>query len=189
MIARFLRRPAGAAEWAADALRAVGVLGVVVAGFGWSLTDAGILALALPALALPRFLGVHAGFDLVYSVTVLVAVWSNVLGLYRTVAGWDLVVHFACTGVIALMLYLFAGRLGIVGDPLGSRLPVRVPLTVVPLIGLAISAVWEMMEWIGYTFVSDDIFVTYVDTIGDMAAGGLGAVVAGVVAARRRMVE
>src|SRR3546814_235091 len=141
MIARFLRPPAGLAEWVADAVRAVGVLSVVIAGLGWSLTGAGILALTLPALVLPRFLGVRPGLDIVYGVTVLVAAWSNVLGLYRTVAGWDLVVHFACTGVIALMLYLLAARLGIVGDPQGTALPARVPLTVVPLIGLAISEI------------------------------------------------
>lgn len=189
MIARFLRRPTGVTEWAADTLRAVGVLSVAVAALGWTITDAGILALALPALFLPRFLGVRAGFDLGYGITVLVAAWSNVLDLYRTVEGWDLVVHFACTGVIALVLYVLAVRLRVVGHPGGGELPARIPLTVVPVTGLAISAVWEMIEWAGYTFVSEDIFVAYVDTIGDMAAGGLGAIAAGVVASRLRLVE
>jgi hypothetical protein len=45
--------------------------------------------------------------------------------------------------------------------------------------GLAGSAVWEMVEWLGKTFISTDIFVAYDDTIGDMAVGGLGALCAG----------
>jgi hypothetical protein len=36
-----------------------------------------------------------------------------------------------------------------------------------------------MVEWLGKTYVSSSIFVAYDDTIGDMAVGGLGALVAG----------
>jgi hypothetical protein len=46
-------------------------------------------------------------------------------------------------------------------------------------LGLAVSALWEMVEWAGYTFISDRIYVTYDDTISDMAIGGLGALLAG----------
>ncbi len=55
------------------------------------------------------------------------------------------------------------------------------------MIGLAASAVWEMIEWAGRTFVTDEIFVTYEDTIGDMAMGGLGALAAGVLVAVVRL--
>jgi uncharacterized membrane protein YjdF len=189
MIERFLRRPTTGGAWAADVVRVAGAVSVLVAGLGWSIIDAGILALALPALLLPRFVGVRPGLDVIYGVSVLVAAWSNVLELYTSVPGWDLVVHFVCTGVIALVLYLLAGRLDIVRDALRTRPPARIPLVLVTVTGLAISAVWEMIEWAGYTFISDDIFVAYVDTIGDMAAGGLGALVAGAIAARVRLLE
>lgn len=186
---RFLRRPATAGEWAADALRVAGLVSVVVAGIGWSITDAGILAFALPALVLPRFLGVRPGFDLVACVSVLVAAWSNVLDLYRSIPGWDLLVHFECTGVLALMLYVLAGRLRIVPGVPDAQLMARIPIVLVTMTGLALSALWEMVEWAGYTFITDDIFVAYVDTIGDMAAGGLGALAAGIIAARVRVAE
>ncbi|WP_017202455.1 hypothetical protein [Microbacterium algeriense] len=39
----------------------------------------------------------------------------------------------------------------------------------------------------GRTFVTDEIFVTYEDTIGDMALGGLGALAAGVLVAFVRL--
>lgn len=187
MIAAFLRRPRGAAEFAADAVRVIGLLSVVVAAIRWSPTDAGILAFALPALVLPRFLGARPGFDVMFGLVVLVAAWSNVLDLYRTVPGWDLLVHGVCTGVLGAMVYLLLARLR-VAPLLGQKgFRRRIPIIIVPAIGLAASALWEMVEWFGYTFINDAIFVTYADTIGDMALGGVGAVLAGLVVAHVRI--
>ncbi|MBD7956236.1 DUF2238 domain-containing protein [Microbacterium sp. Sa4CUA7] len=183
----FLRPPSGALEIIADLLRTIGVLSVIGAAIWSTATDAGILALALPALMVPRFIGARAAFDIVYSVTVLVAAWSNVIDLYRTVDNWDLILHFSCTAVLAAMAYLVLVRFAIVADPQAPGSLARTPLVVVPALGLAASAVWEMIEWVGYAFITDEIFVTYQDTIGDMAVGALGAVVAGIVVARVRL--
>ncbi|MGD8195481.1 hypothetical protein ACEXQB_013400 [Herbiconiux sp. P18] len=180
MIARFLRRPHGAAEWVADAVRVVGLLSVVAAFVGWSVTDAGILALVLPALLVPRFVGVHPLFDVGYGVTLLVAAWSNVFDLYTRVWWWDLVVHFACTGVIAALVYLLLARVGMLAAPGSQGFSLATSLVFCATFGLAGSAVWEMIEWLGKTYVSPAISVEYGDTIGDMTIGGLGAVVAGV---------
>jgi hypothetical protein len=68
--------------------------------------------------------------------------------------------------------------------PTGRR---RTPIVVATIAGLALSAVWEMVEWFGYRFITDAIFVTYDDTIGDMMAGGAGALLVGVVASRFRL--
>lgn len=183
----FLRPPRGVAEYIADALRVVGVLSVIVAAIWSTPTDAGILALALPAVMLPRALGMRPGFDIVVSATVLVAAGSNVLDLYRTVTGWDLVVHFVCTGVIAAAGYLVLARCGVVPAQDAVGFAKRTAIVICTTLGLAVSAVWEMVEWAGRTFVTTEIFVTYQDTIGDMAMGGLGAVVAGCVVAYIRL--
>lgn len=184
----FLRPPSTPGEWLADALRVLGVLGVIAAAIWLKPTDAGIAALALPALMLPRMLGLAVWFDLTACATVLVAAWSNVFDLYRTVAGWDLVLHFLCTGVLAVVAAVILTRTGIV--PLtttarssGSAHRRRSAVVLLPLTALAISAVWELIEWLGWKFLSDDIFVTYQDTIGDMAFGGLGGIAAGILLA------
>lgn len=182
MIENFLRPPRTPLAYLADALRIVGLLSVVAAAVWWQPTDAGILAFALPALLLPRFVGVRPGFDIAFAVTVLVAAWSNVLDLYTSVDGWDLLVHFVATGVVAAMCYLWLARLHVVSDP-ATPPGARAPLVLVPAVGLALSALWEMVEWIGYTFISDEIFVEYTDTISDMAIGGLGALLAGILVA------
>jgi hypothetical protein len=187
MKANFLRRPHGAGEYAADALRVAGLLSVLLAAVVFQPTDAGVLAFALPALLLPRFVGARAWFDIASCATVLVAAWSNVIDLYTSVAGWDLVVHFACTGVLAVIVYLGLSRLRVVPDRRARGSLRRTPVVVATAIGLAISALWEMVEWAGWRFISDEIYVAYQDTIGDMAVGGLGALLGGVLIALVRI--
>lgn len=179
----FLRPPHSVADYAADALRLVGVLCVVAAAIWSTPTDAGILALALPALMLPRMLGMRAWIDITVCATVLVAAGSNVLDLYRMVTGWDLVVHFVCTGVIAATGYVLLARVRVVPAQDAAGYTRRTAIVICTLLGLAASAVWEMIEWAGRTFITAEIFVTYQDTIADMAVGGVGALLAGVVVA------
>ena len=189
MIRRFLRPPRGAGEWTADGIRMLGPLSVVAGFVWWTPADAGVLALALVGLVLPRFVGVRPGLDIAFCVTVLVAAWSNVLLLYQTVPGWDLVVHFVFTGMVAVMAYLLLARLGLVPLPLAPGTRRATPILLVTSLALALSAVWEMLEWIGWKFISRAIFVAYEDSIGDMAAGGLGGLFAGLLVARVRLLE
>lgn len=176
----FFHRPATPGEWLADAVRVIAVLSVVVAAIRYSPTDAGVIAFALPGVFLPRLLAAAPWFDIAVSLSVLVAAWSNVLGLYRSVAWWDLAVHLVCTGALAATALLLLAHAGVVATP-GAGAPPAGTMLMTGVLGLALGAVWEMVEWAGYTFVSDEIFVAYADTIGDMAVGGLGAVGAGVV--------
>ena len=187
MIENFLRRPQGIGEYSADAVRVLGLVSVIAAAIWWSPTDAGIVAFALPGLVLPRFIGVRPAFDILYNVTVLIAAWSNVLDLYTSIDWWDLAAHFVATGMVAAMLYLLLARCRILQSPGEAGFAPRTPLVIVPALALALSALWEMVEWVGYTYISDDIFVAYTDTIGDMAVGGLGGLVAGVALAYVRL--
>lgn len=179
MIDNFLRPPRGLGELVADALRICGVLSVVLAAVLFELTDAGILAFALPGLVAPRFIGMTPWSDILVSATLLLAAWSNVGGLYTTIPWWDLVVHFVCAGVLAMGCYLFLARLGMVAVPFTGRFTPVAGVALTSAFGLALGALWEMVEWFGYTYITPDIHVTYEDTIGDMAAGGLGALCLG----------
>lgn len=180
----FLRPPRTTSEWTADGLRVLGTLGVVVAAIWWDPTDAGIAALATPALMLPRALGMRGGFDAAACAIVLTAAWSNVFDLYTSVPGWDLLLHLLCTGLLAIITALVLTRTEVARITRGSGVRARTPLVLLPLIALALSAVWEMVEWLGKAYLSDDIFVTYQDTIGDMLFGGLGGLLAGLLLSR-----
>jgi hypothetical protein len=179
----FFRRPQGAVELAADALRVIGALSVIAALVGWTVTDAGVIALVLGGLMLPRLIGVHPVFDVVFQVVLLIAGWSNVFGLYESLTSWDLVVHFTCTAVAAILGYLLLVRLEIALRPDDPRFTMAISLVTLTTLGLAASAVWEMVEWLGWTYIDDAIVVAYSDTIGDMAVGGLGALLGGVLLA------
>lgn len=184
MIQNFLRPPRSIAEFIADGLRMIGLLSVGVAAIWFSVTDAGILAFALPALMAARFIGVHPAFDICFSVTVLIAAWSNVFDLYRTVPGWDSAIHLVCTAVLTVMLYQLLARFDVVPDLGEESLRPRTIIVTFTSLGLALSVLWEFVEWVGFVWITDDIFVEYHDTIGDMAAGGLGSLGAGIVVAR-----
>lgn len=136
---------------------------------------------------LPRFLGARSGFDIVFSVVVLIAAWSNIIDLYRTLVGWDKIIHLLCTAVIAPMVYLLLAHFEIVPRQESGRVRMRVAVAMSTMIGLAVSAVWEMIEWVGFVVFTEEIFVEYHDTIGDMATGGLGALLAGFVLGRVRL--
>ena len=183
LYANLKRPPRTATEWIADAVRAIAIVGVLVAAFALPATDTAVLSMTLPAVMLSRMLGLRSGLDLAVCLTVIVAAGSNVIDLYRAWTGWDLLVHAVCTGVLAAVALVVLDDTRVI-VPTGAR---RTPIVVATTAGLALSAVWEMVEWFGYRFITDSIFVTYDDTIGDMVAGGLGALVAGVLASRFRL--
>lgn len=183
MIKNFLRAPASPGAVVADLIRVVGAVSIVVALVWFDLTDAGVLAFTLPALLLPRFLAARSWFDVTCQATLLVAAWSNVFDLYTRIGWWDLLIHFLCTGVVAAMTYLLLAELEIVPGRGKRHFTVTAAVVITTAFGLALSAIWEMVEWLGHTFISSAIFVAYADTIADMAVGGAGAVCAGLAVA------
>lgn len=181
MIENFLRPPQSFTAITADVLRGLGLFSVIFAWVFFDPTDAGILAFALPGLLAPRFLAFPAAADISIATILLTAAWSNVFDLYTRIPNWDLLVHFFCTGVLAAGLYVLLLRTGILADPCTDRGAAPAGVLLTATLGLALSALWEMVEWLGFIFVTPDISVNYTDTIGDMAVGGIGSVVAGIV--------
>lgn len=179
MIETFLRPPRGAGEYLADAVRVLGVLSVVAAVIWWEPVDVAVVALSLLGVFLPRFLGARPALDAPFAIVVLVASWSSVLDLYTTVVGWDVVVHFFTNGFVAAMAYLLLARVGVLPAVIDSRYPTVAAISIATALGFTAGVVWEFAEWAGHTFVDESIFVAYADTIGDLAAGGAGSLLAG----------
>jgi hypothetical protein len=172
----FLRRPHGAV-WAADVLRVLTLLSVPVALVGWGPVAFAVMLLALLGAVVPRMLGLRPTFDVAVVLLSLVAAWSSPLDWYTTVFLWDKVVHVVLVGLLAALVYVIASDAGVVAaaPKVGVVLSALVSLAA----GLAIGSVWEMGEWLGHNFVDATIYVGYDDTIGDLAADGFGALVAG----------
>lgn len=179
MIQTLLRRPSGIAETAADVLRALAVVGIIVASVGWGPLSGVSLAVVAVGMLVPRLLGLRASVDIAFGIVVLVAVWSSVLDIYITTRWWDLPVHFVTNGLCAALLYIVLVQLRIVADPDTLPRPMLSTVVVTTALGLGLGVLWEVFEWIGHTFINQAIFVGYTDSIGDLVWGGAGALVAG----------
>ena len=173
------RRPVGAGELVADGLRVIALVSIVIAGIGWGAMGALSLAFVSGAMLLPRALGVRPAFDISYGVIALVSVWSSVTDLYVAVKWWDLPMHFLMTGLAAAVGYILLERFGVVAESSTLPRPLLSTTVVTTMLGLSLAAFWEMFEWFGKTFLDETIYVGYRDTIGDIVAGGLGSVLAG----------
>jgi hypothetical protein len=175
----------------ADVVRALTLVSLVVATIGWGGTAFPVMALSLLGVVVPRMLGLRPAFDVLVCVLVLVAGWSSVLEWYTSLFLWDKLIHVVLTGLLAAVLYVIGADLRAVPAPSEER---RVVVALLALCaGLAVGAAWEMGEWLGHNFVDSAIYVGYDDTIGDLAADGVGGLLAGFglpwLAARRTVVR
>lgn len=175
-------------------VRAAGAVSVLVALVARGPVDAVLLVLVLGGLVVPVVVRAPAALDAAYGAALLVAAWCAVLELYQAVPWLDVVAHVGVTGLVAAVAHLALARTtGAVPDPTAVPHPTAVPdptavhgraaragaVVVTVALGLALSALWEVGEYVGHTYVDDAIFVTYADTVGDLVAGGVGSVVAG----------
>lgn len=186
MIDNLIRPPRGLTETVADLIRIGGVLSFFVALAFFELTEAAVIAFTLPGMLIARFLGMTPIPDAILTTSLIIAAWSNVFELYTSIAWWDMVIHFICAGGLAVAAYVYLARIGAVPPP-GTHRVAAIALTT--SLGLSLGVLWEVVEWVGFTYVTSQIYVTYEDTISDLVVGGLGALVCGVAVAHVPLVR
>ncbi len=164
----------------ADLLRAVALVSVVVATLGWGGLGFALFWLVLGATMVPRALGSPTPLDVAYCGALLIGAWAAQLDWYLAVGWLDVLAHAAVTGLVAAVGYDALVRLGV----LPRRMPRAGTAVVTAALGTALAVLWELGEWFGHAVVDDRIQVGYLDTLGDLAAGLAGAVLAGVLLAR-----
>jgi hypothetical protein len=173
-------------------VRVLGAVSLAVAVVARGPVDAALFALVLAGLVVPVTAGVGRWLDAAYGVGLLAAAWAGALGLYEAVPWLDLVMHLVVTGLVAAVAHLvLARRAGAVAEP--GAVPGAAAgggsVAVTAALGLGLSVLWEVGEYLGHTYADSSIHVAYRDTVGDMVLGGLGSAAAGValvVAGRRR---
>ena len=165
----------------ADAVRVVGVLSFLGAAGTGKGVAAALFALVLLGLTLLRLL-TRPWVDVATGAVLVAAAWASLLDLYVRLPWLDLPVHVLATGLGAAALFEALVSLGVLTAatatyPRRARLGAAV---VVVALGLALGVLWELGEWYGHTQVDSAIQVGYDDTLGDLVAGGAGALVAAV---------
>jgi hypothetical protein len=182
MASPLARPPRGREAWwsvlvPGDAVRALAVVSVVVGTARGGGVAAALFLLVLGGTMVPRAIGAPPGIDAAYGGVLLVAAWAAQLDWYVAVDGLDVVVHAVATGLVALMTVCALRRWHVLGAPPAGR---RRWGTMVEVVGVgAVGAlVWELGEWAGHTFLDGRIQVGYEDTVGDLAAGLAGSVLA-----------
>ena len=160
-----------------DLLRAVPAAGAVVLLAGGDRTGAAILAvaaalcLAVRPVLLPRL------YDLSVVLAANLQGWGEALGLYDEIPWFDNLVHFTVPLLGSPVVYLLLARLDVVPDPRQeTHARHHAGIFVVTLaIGLAIGAVWEMVEYASDRTLGSSLQIDNADTVGDLFADGLGA--------------
>jgi hypothetical protein len=171
---------------AADVVRLAGMVSFVVA-----LTMGGIetalFALVLLGLTLLRLVGVAAALDLATGVWLVLAAWFALLDYYLRYQWLDVLVHLSATGLVSVAVFALLVKVGAAHRPDSSGLarPRLAAVLLTVALGLALGVLWELGEWFGHTYLDGRIQTGYDDTIGDLASGGVGALLAGLLNARR----
>ena len=165
-----------------DLLRLVAAVSVVVGTLWWGFIGFALFMLVLGGSMIPRTLRTPAPLDVAYCTTLLLGAWAAMLDWYVAVSWLDVVVHAAMTGLVGAIGYAALERVGLFGDGM-----TRAGVVVVgSALATTLALLWEMGEWFGHTVLDDRIQVGYEDTLGDLAAGLLGAVVAALLLAVSR---
>lgn len=178
-----LRVPGPAwSRWATHGITVVAVASLVAASFVDGVIVA-LFALVLLGLTVQRLAGLPGAIQAATGAAFVLGAWAAALDWYEQISWLDVVAHTVANGLLALVVVTGMVRVGWLAAP-GPGAAARAGLVVVTTsVGVALGVVWEIGEWFGHTYLDDTIQVGYGDTIGDLASGGLGALLAGLVLA------
>lgn len=170
------------ARGAADLGTAFAVLSLL-AGFRYGPVAIALIALVLLGVVVARLAPLPGPLQAAAVLALVWSAWTALLGGFQEVPWLDVVAHTLVTGLLAAVTaaLLTGPPLRRAGLDLGRRADA---VLVTTGLGALLAVVWEVAEWFGHTYVDRDIFVSYPDTIGDLAAGVVGSLVAGLLLAR-----
>jgi uncharacterized membrane protein YjdF len=136
-----------------------------------------VLVAASALLVLARIVSLPRFYDFSLVVVMLLIAWGEVLGVYDSWKGYDNVVHFTVPLLVTGMLYLLLVRLGVLPE-LGALTQVHQKfgffLTAV-MLGMAVGAGWEIVEWSLDEWAGANLVGTATDTATDLIWDTMGA--------------
>lgn len=166
-----------------DILRLLSLALVAFFWWRWGNLEAVVMLLVSGGTWALRFYSSTRWRDLVGQLVLIVSGLLSVLGTYQQVGWLDLAAHFSMLYVLTLLLHdvLRAHRWN--SEPVTQRMRWGQGLQMLST-GSLLAVLWEIGEWFGHEFIDSAVGVGYRDTLGDLAAGLVGAAVAAVCALR-----
>lgn len=161
------------------------LLGALIAITARNEMATAFLVLTLLGLCIIRRFELPLELELSFAIGILLQGWGNALLLFERIGWYDKAVHFATPLLIVPSLYLLLARAGALPTPGATSLQRgTLGLVVVTIsLGIALAAVWELIEGTSDLLLGTSLAHGYLETIGDLYASTLGSVAAGAVLA------
>ena len=164
-----------------DVYRILFVGGALV--WGLSGRPVAVLVAASAILLLARLIDLPRFYDFSLIVVMVLVAWGEVLGLYDSWKGYDNVVHFTVPFLLTGMVYVLLVRLGVLPE-LSDLKQVHQKfgffLTAV-MLGMAIGAGWEIVEWSMDEWAGSNLVGSATDTATDLIWDTMGATLSAIV--------
>lgn len=121
-------------------------------------------------------------WEVALTVVALTAAISSYLRLYERISWWDIPVHGALNGLLAVLAVRFLSALRLASQSSPAGISGRRAIIVA---GAVLAVVWELLELAGWRWVDSSVYVAPHDTALDIAAGLTGTVIAAALWHRR----
>jgi Predicted membrane protein (DUF2238) len=165
-----------------DLLRGALVVGAVVSAIAGEVGGAVYLAASAAGALLVRRLELPRLIDLAFVLALTITGFGEALGFYDRWAWFDRVVHFVVPMLFAPVAYIALARADVVLDPKDQHADVRrAPALFILCVafGIALGAVWEIVEWASDAVGGTNLSENNDDTVGDLIADTSGSLVGG----------
>jgi uncharacterized membrane protein YjdF len=158
-----------------DVARIVFIAATIV--WGLSGGPVTVVVAASVVLVLARIVSLPRFYDFSLIIVMILLAWGEVLGVYDSLSFYDNIVHFTVPLLVTGMIYLLMVRLGVLPE-LSHLKQVHQKfgffLTVL-MMGMAIGAGWEIIEWTLDSTTGSNLVVSTTDTATDLIWDTMGA--------------
>ncbi|MFD2091026.1 hypothetical protein [Blastococcus deserti] len=160
-----------------DVLRLVILGGAVVYAVNGRPGPAAVLATLGAVTVLARLVNLPRIYDLSVTAAMALQGFGETLGLYDEFVRFDDLVHFTLPMLTAPVIYIALARVEVVPDPREeTHLPHYVGIAVVTAaLGIAVGALWEIVEWRSDAWFGTALSEGNDDTNGDLVRDTLGS--------------
>ncbi len=161
-----------------DLLRITFILGAVYFAIVGDVKGTANLLVAAVAVVVARLVNLPRVYDLAFVLAMYLTGWGEALGLYDAIGWYDNLVHFMVPLLGAPVAYIALARLEVLPDPRDDTdMRHYLGIFVVTLaLGLAIGAIWEVVEWSSDGVLGSNLSLSNDDTVGDLIADASGSI-------------